>query len=86
MLASVVVILLAMGLRVRALIYTGTAFLAADLVAMVIRGSIDRPQLLWVAGLALGAGVIGIGAMCELRREQVLQRVRAVAAVLEGWR
>jgi hypothetical protein len=85
MLASVVVILMAMGLRVRALIYTGTAFLAADLVAMVIRGSVDRPQLLWVAGLALGASVLGLGAVCELRREQVLQRVRAVTTMLSSW-
>ena len=66
--------------------YTGTAFLAADLAAMVIRGSIDRPQLLWVAGLALGASVVGLGAVCERRREQILQRVRAVGAVLESWR
>ncbi len=86
MVVSVAVILVAMGLRVRALIYTGTAFLAADLVAMVVRGSIDRPQVLWASGLALGASIVALGAICELRREHVLQRVRAVASALESWR
>ncbi|MGH7129963.1 MAG: hypothetical protein ACREIV_15435, partial [Planctomycetaceae bacterium] len=41
MLASVLITLLGMGLRVRALAYTGTAFLAADMAAMVVRGSVD---------------------------------------------
>jgi hypothetical protein len=86
MVAAVAVILVAMGLRIRALIYTGTAFLAADLLAMIVRGSVDRPQLLWVAGLSLGASVIGLAAACEMRREQILQRVRAVGAALETWR
>jgi hypothetical protein len=85
MLASVAVVLVAMGLRVRALMYTGTAFLAADVVAMVVRGTIDHPQMLWVAGLTFGAAVLGLGAACELHRERILQRLRAVAAVLETW-
>lgn len=86
MVASVLVILAAIGLRVRALVYTGTAFLAADLAAMVIRGSIDHPQLLWIAGLSFGAALLGLGALCELKREQVLQRVRTVSAALEAFR
>ncbi len=41
MVAAVGITLLAMGLRIQALMYTGTAFLAADLIAMVVRGGID---------------------------------------------
>jgi hypothetical protein len=85
MLASLAVILAAIGMRVRALIYAGTAFLAADMAAMVVRGSIGHPSLLWVAGLALGAGVIGLAAACENQREILLQRLRGMAAVLESW-
>ena len=86
MVTSVIVILVSMGLRIRALMYTGVAFLAADLAAMIIRGSVDRPILLWVAGIGLGASVLALGAICELKREQVLQRVRAVSAALGTWR
>jgi hypothetical protein len=85
MVASVGVVLLAIGLRVRALIYTGTAFLLADLVAMVVRGSIDNARVLWIAGLALGAAVLTLGAVCERNREDLLQRMRAVAEVLQDW-
>jgi hypothetical protein len=68
------------------MLYTGTAFLLADLVAMVVRGTIDHPELLWVAGLALGASVLAVGAAAEMRRERILQRVRAVTASLETWK
>jgi hypothetical protein len=55
------------------------------MAAMVVRGSIGHPSLLWVAGLALGAGVIGLAAVCENQREILLQRLRGMAAVLESW-
>jgi hypothetical protein len=74
-----------MGLRVRALIYTGTAFLVADLIAMVVRGSIDDPNVLWIAGLALGAGVITLGAICERNREALVDRIRAITDMLKQW-
>lgn len=86
MVASVFTILAAIGFRTRALMYTGTAFLAADIAAMIARGSIDHPQLLWIAGAAFGAGILGLGALCELKREQVQQRVRAVGAALAEWK
>jgi len=86
MVAAVFTILASIGFRTRALMYTGTAFLAADIVAMIARGSIDHPQLLWVAGAAFGAGILGLGAVCELKREQVQQRVRAVGAALAEWK
>ena len=86
MICSVLIALLAIGLRLRALVYSGTAFLIADLLAMVIRGSIDHPNLLWLAGLAVGASVITLGAICENHRERLLTRLRVMAAELQGWK
>jgi hypothetical protein len=85
MLASVAIILTAMGLRVRALMYTGAAFLVADLVAMVVRGSIDDPNVLWIAGLTLGAAVIALAAVCERNREELLDRMRLLSETLKNW-
>jgi hypothetical protein len=85
MIAAVAITLVAMGLRVRALMYTGTAFLAADLAAMVVRGSLDRPNVLWIAGLVVGAAVLALAAYCERHREHVLQRLRLLAAELQTW-
>jgi len=85
MLLSVAMMLVAIGIRVRALVYTGTAFLFADLVAMVVRGSIDHPNLLWLAGIGCGAAVLTLGAICENNRERVLQRMRALSSELESW-
>ncbi|HEY2840514.1 MAG TPA: hypothetical protein VGJ26_15260 [Pirellulales bacterium] len=85
MIASIVTILLAIGLRVRALIYTGLGFLLADLAGMIVRGCVDHPQLLWVAGLGLGTGVLVLGALAELKREKLLARVRVLSLALEAW-
>jgi hypothetical protein len=85
MLASVAVLLVSIGLRVRALMYAGAAFLAADLAAMVVRGSIDHPGLLWAAGLVVGAAVVGLGAFAENHREKLLQRLRGMSAALQSW-
>lgn len=85
MVASVLVVLAAMGLRVKALMYTGTAFLIADLLAIVVRGSFDHPSLLWLSGIAVGAAVIVLAAYCERHRERMLQRFRHLSARLETW-
>jgi hypothetical protein len=85
MVLSVIVILIAIGLRLRALIHTGTAFLLIDLVAMVIRSSVDNPGMLWVTGLLVGAAVIGLAAVCERNREQLLSRIRTLSAELATW-
>ncbi|MGE4002826.1 MAG: hypothetical protein AB7I48_21730, partial [Planctomycetaceae bacterium] len=85
MVASVVITLTAIGLRVRALMYAGTAFLAADIVAMVVRGGMHNTNLLWIAGILVGAAVIGLAAYCERHREEMLQRLRLIAAELETW-
>ncbi|MBI5758781.1 MAG: hypothetical protein HZA46_09705 [Planctomycetales bacterium] len=85
MVSSVALTLLAMGLRVRALMYTGTAFLVADLLAMLVHGSLRHVDVLWIAGLALGAAVLSLAAFCENHRELLHQRLRLLAAELEAW-
>jgi hypothetical protein len=85
MVASVLVVFLAIGLRVRALVYSGTGFLLADLVAMLVRGAVDHPNLLWLAGLSLGAGVLALAAYCERNREVLLQRMRLLSQTLQRW-
>ena len=81
----VCVVLASIGLRLRALMFTGSAFLLVDLVAMVIHSSFDHPQLLWIAGLAIGASVIALAAICENQREHVLARIRLLTAELATW-
>jgi hypothetical protein len=83
---SLMVVLLAIGFRLRALMYTGTAFLLADLLAMVVRSSIENQTMLWVSGLGMGAAVIALAAYCERHREQVLQRIRMLSSELATWK
>jgi hypothetical protein len=85
LLLSVLVVLIAIGLRVRVLMYTGVAFLFADLLAMLVRSAVDHPNMLWVSGLGLGLVVIAIGAVCEVYRERLLSRVRTLSSELATW-
>ncbi len=85
MIAATAVMLVAIGLRVRALMYTGTAFLVADLVAMVVRGGMEHPNVLWIAGISFGAAVLTLGAVLENNREKMLQRLRSISSQLEQW-
>jgi hypothetical protein len=85
MIAATAVMLVAIGLRIRALMYTGTAFLIADLVGMVVRGGIEHPNLLWIAGISFGAAVVTLGAVLENNREKMLQRLRSISSQLEQW-
>ena len=85
MVISASIVLAAIGTRVRAMMYTGTAFLVADLAAMVVRGSVENRNVLWFAGLSLGGLIIFLAALCENRREVLLQKLRLVAASLERW-
>ena len=82
----VCVVLASIGLRLRALMFTGSAFLLVDLVAMVIHSSFDHPQTLWIAGLGIGAGVIALAAICENQREHLLARIRLLSAELATWK
>jgi hypothetical protein len=85
MVASAGIVLLAIGLRVRALMYAGTAFLLADLAAMVVHGSMADVNVLWMSGLSLGAGLLTLGAVCERNRETLLLRMQVLAETLKAW-
>jgi len=85
LLLSVLVILLAIGLRIRTLVYMGSAFLFADLVAMVIQSAVANPGTLWIGGLATGVAVIALAAYCENHREQLLSKIRVLSAELATW-
>jgi hypothetical protein len=85
MVLSVAVALVAIGLRVRALLYMGSAFLLADLTAMLVRGYFQSSNVLWIAGLVLGAGIIALGAYCERHRELLQSRMHLLASTLKTW-
>ena len=85
MVLSVGVILASIGLRMRSLMYAGTAFLLTDLVAMVIRSTVNNANLLWICGVVLGIGVITLAAFCENHREKLLARIRILSAELATW-
>ncbi len=82
---STLVVLLSIGLRLRALMYTGTAFILADLAGMIFRATEDRMSLLWIGGLGLGVAVITLAAICENHRDRVLARIRSLSAALATW-
>ena len=65
--------------------YMGRAVLVADVVAMVVRGSVDHPNVLWISGILVGAAVISLAAYCERNRELMLQRLRLISAELQTW-
>ena len=83
--AAVAIVLVSIGMRVRALMYTGTAFLLADLVTMIVQGSFVHPNLIWIVGLGVGAAVVALGAFCENHRELLQQRLRMISASLKQW-
>jgi hypothetical protein len=85
MIASTLLLLVSMGLRVRALMNAATAFLIADLLGMVVSGSIDHPNLLWIAGIGFGAAIVTLGAFCEHHREKLLQQMRLLSMQLQKW-
>ncbi len=82
---SVLVILLAIGLRLRTLVFMGSGFLFADLVALVIKSAIANPGMLWIGGLGIGIAVIVLAAICENHREQLLAKIRLISAELATW-
>lgn len=82
---SISIVLVSMGLRVRALLYAGSGFLLADLVAMITNASRHNMNVLWITGLGVGAAVVVVAAICENHREDLLQRMRQLAARLEAW-
>lgn len=82
---SVVIIVAAIGLRIRSLVYCGTGFLVVDLLAMVVQSTNDSPTLLWAVGILMGVGIMALAAYCERHREQLLSRIRMLSSELAMW-
>lgn len=85
MILSVLVVLLAIGLRIKVLMATGTAFLMLDLVSILVRTAIDKPGALWLAGLSIGVVVIALAALCEIHRDRIRTRIRELSDELATW-
>ncbi|MEA1951257.1 MAG: hypothetical protein U9N87_07730, partial [Planctomycetota bacterium] len=63
--------------RVRSFLYLGTTFLGLVIVTMIKYAAWDCRQMwiLWTCCILLGAGVIGLFAVFEKRRNDVLAAV-----------
>ncbi|HVS09383.1 MAG TPA: hypothetical protein VMS76_05860 [Planctomycetota bacterium] len=85
MVLSTAVIFASLAVKARAMLYSGTAFLVADLITMVVRGTLQHVNLLWIFGLGLGALLIVVAALCENRREVLQAKLRSLAVRLESW-
>ncbi|WP_437185324.1 hypothetical protein SH668x_002425 [Planctomicrobium sp. SH668] len=86
MLTSVLMIVVSIGARMKTTMYCATAFLVADMIAVVVHGSMTNPNLLWIVGLVVGFSIIALAAYCEKYRESILSRIRLISADLESWK
>ena len=66
-----------MLLRVRAVVYLGVSFLFLVIVSMIWHAAVELHQgwLWWVSGIILGAAIIGLFAIFENRRNDVLRAI-----------
>lgn len=85
MILSVLVMLLAIGMRIKVLMATGAAFLIIDLASILVRTAIDKPGALWVTGLSIGVVVIAMAAICEIYRDRIRARIRELSDELATW-
>jgi hypothetical protein len=85
MLLSLLVLCISIGARLRVPMFVSLAFLCADLVAILVRSTIDHPVLLWTSGLVVGISVMAFAALCEVHRERILGRIRLLSAELATW-
>jgi len=77
---SIAGIFLGILLRVRAFLYLGTSFLVLALAAIIWHATVDLHQtwLLWVAVVAAGILILGLFALFEKKRNEVLQVLEKV--------
>ena len=66
-----------MLLRVRAFMYLGFCFLLLDITSMIWHAAVELHQgwLWWVSGIVLGAAIIGLFAVFENRRNDVVRLI-----------
>jgi hypothetical protein len=72
-------------LRSRSLLTVSTAAMLVDLACFVILIRETEPMLLWVGGLGLGVGLIGLAAYLEYQREGLAQQIRIFGRELQAW-
>ena len=75
------------GLGAQLLLFAGLLVLLASRPSIrpALAMAVVVADLLWVAGIVCGAAVLALGAFCENNREVLLQRMRAMSAVLDTW-
>jgi predicted transporter len=78
-------VILGIALRVRAFLYAGVAFLVLNVLGQLLRFYPDQ-------GLSRALILIGLGALItvgmvlfNLKREEIMQRIRIVRADLAAW-
>lgn len=64
-------------LRVRAFLFLGTGFLVLSMLTIIWHAAVDRHQtwLIWLTVVFAGVGILGLFALFEKKRQQVLQMV-----------
>ena len=65
--------LVGMWQRVRSMLYLGSGFLLLSIVTVIYHASINLHQtwIIWLVGLACGAGIIAFFAVFEKKRAEV---------------
>lgn len=83
MLLCVAGVLAGMLLEVRAYLFLGTGFLFLVIFSMIWHTAVDKhqPWIWWASGIVLGAAILGLFAVFEKRRNDVLQVVERI----KGW-
>jgi hypothetical protein len=76
-------VLVGILLRVRAFLYLGVSFLLVVILTMIWHAAVGHHQIWvwWVSGIVLGAAIIGLFALFEKRRNDILHMLQE----LENW-
>jgi hypothetical protein len=77
---SVLGVLLGILLRVQAFLFLGVAFLCLVIFTMIWHAAVDRYQtwVWWASGIVLGVAILGLFALFEKRRNDVLRLIEEV--------
>ena len=78
-------IILGIGLRIRAFLYSGMAFLVLNVLGQLVKLYPEQRLGRALVLMALGAAIIGLMIWFNMKREAVLQRIRIFRADLTRW-
>jgi len=78
-------IILGIGLRIRAFLYSGIAFLVLNVLGQLVKLYPEQRLGRALVLMALGAVIIGLMIWFNMKREAVLQRLRIFRADLARW-